>query len=437
MWSTDRTLVRLCAAVLLLLAANVQASPGIQSWTLDNGVRVLFVPAPELPMVDLRLVFDAGSARDGDRPGLASLTNALLAEGAGGESAEAISERFAGLGAEFGRGALRDMAWLSLRSVTDSDLLSPAVETFALVAGRPDFPPSAFERQRSRMLVGLEHKRQRPSALAQDAFYEAVFGNHPYAQPPEGSESSLQALSPEDTRDFHARHYVGSNAVLAMVGALSREQAEALAAEAAGRLSPGEPPSPLPAVQQLQGPVEVSLEHPSSQSHLLLGQPGISRDDPDFFALYLGNHVLGGSGLVSRLHHSIREQRGLSYSVYSYFLPMALSGPFVAGLQTRNDQAEDALKLLRAEVARFVEEGPTAEELAAAKKNISGGFPLRIDSNSKIVEHLAMIGFYRLPVDYLETFVPQVEAVTLEQIRDAFQRRLQPQAMVAVVVGGG
>jgi zinc protease len=175
---------------------------------------------------------------------------------------------------------------------------------------------------------------------------------------------------------------------------------------------------------------------PSAQSHVLAGQPGMARADADYFPLYVGNFILGGSGLVSRLSDEIREKRGLSYSAYSYLNPMRVPGPFVLGLQTRNTQADAALKVMRETLMRFVETGPTEMELVAAKKNISGGFPLRLDSNRDILGYLAVIGFYDLPLDWLETYVPNVEAVTAESIRDAFRRRIRPAEMVTVVVGG-
>jgi zinc protease len=162
----------------------------------------------------------------------------------------------------------------------------------------------------------------------------------------------------------------------------------------------------------------------------------MDRKDPDFFPLYVGNHILGGSGLVSQLYEEVREKRGLSYSVYSAFIPMQKKGPFILGLQTRNDQLEEALGVLRETLQRFHDQGPTDKELVAAKKNITGGFALRIDSNSKIIEYLAVIGFYGLPLDYLETFNDKVMAVTREQIRDAFQRRVHPDVMATVIVGG-
>jgi zinc protease len=176
---------------------------------------------------------------------------------------------------------------------------------------------------------------------------------------------------------------------------------------------------------------------PTAQTHILVGQPGIDRNDPDYFPLYVGNHILGGSGFESRLMDEIREQRGLAYSVYSYFLPMAEAGPFVAGMQTRNEQAATALNLMNENIKRFVEQGPTEEELQKAVQNITGGFPLRIDSNKKLVENLAVLAFYDLPLDYLDTYNARVQAVTIDAIRDAFHRRLDTTRMATVMVGGG
>ncbi len=161
----------------------------------------------------------------------------------------------------------------------------------------------------------------------------------------------------------------------------------------------------------------------------------MSRTDPDYYALYVGNHILGGSGLVSRVSDEIREQRGLAYSAYSYFMPMRVNGPFQMGLQTRNDQADQALTVLRETLQRFINEGPNADELQRAKDNIIGGFALRLDSNSKITENLAVMGFYGLPLDYLDRFIERVETVTLEHVRDAFQRRVHPERLIVVRVG--
>lgn len=418
-----------------LVALSVQAAPEITSWQTDKGARVLFVEAHDLPMVDIRLVFDAGGARDAGAAGLARLTNALLDKGAGGLNADQIAEGLESRGAVLGGGSERDMAWLSLRSLSEPALLKSALSLFGKIVTEPQFPSQDFERERQRMVVAAQLRSQKPGAIAEQAFYRLIFGDHPYASEPGGTQSSLAALTLLQVRAFYRRYYTAANAVVAIVGDLTSAQARRIAAQLVDGLPAGEPAPALPAVAELTAALEKFIRHPSTQSHVLMGQPGDYRGDPDYFPLYVGNHILGGSGLVSRISEEVREKRGLSYSAYSYFYPMARKGPYVLGLQTRNDKRDEALKVLRQTLERFVEDGPDANELEAAKKNITGGFPLRVSSNGKIVEYLAVIGFYHLPLDYLETFTGKVEAVTLEQIRDAYRRRVHPERMVTVIVG--
>lgn len=422
-------------ALACLSAQPAFANPRIAHWTTANGARVYFVAEHQLPMVDVRVVFDAGSARDGGTPGLARLTNSLLAEGAGGRSADQLSEAFSRVGARFDSGSARDMAWLSLRSITERDKLEGALGALARVLQHPDFPAKAFERQRSRMRVALEAKQQSPADLARDAFYAAVYGNHPYASPPDGTLAGLDAVTPDEVRRFYARYYTARNAVIAIVGDLDRRKAAALAEQLTGGLAAGSAAPALAPVKPLAKALTVRVPYPSEQTHILVGQPGIARGDPQYFALHVGNYILGGNGLVTRLSDEIREKRGLSYSVYSYFLPMHARGPFIAGLQTRNAKAEEALGVLRAALAKYVADGPTAAEVEAAKKSISGAFPLSIDSNRNIVEYVAAIGFYRLPLDYLDTYVAHVEAVSGAAIRDVLRAHLHPKRMVTVIVG--
>lgn len=429
---------RAALALMLLTAVSLDAHavPEIQQWYTDNGAKVLFVPAHELPMVDVQVTFAAGSARDGDEPGLARLTNSLLAEGAGGLSADAIADRFADVGAEFGNDALRDMSILTLRSLSEPAALDPAVQTLATVLAKPDFPADALERERRRMLVALQAEAQSPNEVAEKAFYKAVYGDHPYASPPSGTREGLEGISAEDVKAFHARYFVGANAVVAIVGDLTRKRAEALAEQVVGALPKGEPAPPLPMVEPINKPITVRIDHPSVQSHVHMGLPGMRRHDPDYFPLYVGNHVLGGSGLVSLLAKEVREQRGLSYSVGSSFSPMAVEGPFQMELQTRNDQVDEAVGVLNATLAGFVAQGPGAEALDRGIKNLTGSFPLRIATNRSVASHLAMMGFYDLPLDFLDTFTEKVAAQTAESIQDAFTRRIKPQALVTVIVGG-
>lgn len=421
---------------LCLLSLPAFAVPPIQNWTTANGARVYFVPAPELPIVNAQIVFDAGSARDGARPGLAQLTNDLLESGTADLSADAVAERLDSVGAELSSGALRDMAWLSLRSLVEPRYLDPAVATVARLLREPAFAPDALERERQRMLVALQERAQSPAAIAGNAFYEALYGKHPYASPPEGAEDSLKALTRDEVQSFHRRYYVGANAVVAIVGALDRAAAERLASALVGGLPAGEAAPPLPPAPSLSEARTIRIPYPSTQSHVFIGQLGISRTDPDYYSLYLGNHVLGGNGLVSTLAEEVREKKGFAYSVYSAFAPMRQAGPFMVNLQTRTDQTEPAVKLVQSTLQAFVAQGPPATELQMARQNITGGFALRIDSNADLVQVLASIGFYQLPLDYLQTYTARIDALTLEQVRQAFQQHLHPDKLLTVIVGG-
>ena len=419
----------------LLWLQSAQAVPEIQTWQTPTGAEVLFVPAPELPMIDIRVVFDAGSARDGSQPGLASLSAAMLTEGAGDLDADALAERVEAVGAELDAGADRDTSYVRLRSLTDPQALEPALDTLVKVLKAPRFDASEFERVRQNRLTALRLAEQDPGSVGQKALYQAIFGEHPYASDPSGTAEAVAALNAEDLRGFHRRYYGAKNATVAIVGAIDRAQAEAIAARITADLPDAEPPPPLPPVPALEQALVQPIEFPSSQTHLYLGQPGMYRGDPDYFALYLGNHILGGSGLVSLLMEEVREKRGLSYSVFSYFVPMARKGPLLMGLQTQNAQADAAQQVLLQTLERFIEEGPTEAQLEAAIKNVTGGFPLRIAGNSQILSYLSVIGFYDLPLDYLERFPERIRAVTSEQIRDALQRRVDPARLALVAVG--
>lgn len=426
----------LLIALLLWLPALVWAAPEVQSWQTANGAKVMFVQAKGLPMVDVRVVFDAGSARDGDRPGLAGFTNAMLTEGAGDWNADQLAELLESHGIELGNGAERDMAWVTLRSLTEPAILKVATEALAEVLARPRLADADIDRIRAQMLVGLRQAEQNPGTVAQRMFYKQLYGDHPYAHDPDGTLQSLGLIAGPQLLAFHQRFYVASNAVVAIVGDLDRAGAEALAEQVTAKLNRGEPAAAL-AQPDNAHPATAKQLFPSSQTHVLIGQPGMARHDPDYFALYVGNHVLGGSGLVSLLGEEVRNKRGLTYSVYSYFAPMRVTGPFVMGVQTKNTQADEAITVMRDTLRRFVEQGPSADELAAAKQNLTGGFPLKVDSNKEIVQYIAMIGFYDLPLDWLDTLVGKIEAVTAGQVQDAFARRVDPERLLVVRVGNG
>jgi zinc protease len=423
--------------IVSLVPIGVQATPEIQSWTTDHGARVFFIENRMLPMVDVRIVFDAAGSRDGKLPGLAMLTNGLLAEGAAGKDAQQLAESFESVGAVFGNDSLRDMAYVGVRTLTDQKYMDAAVNSLADVLSRPDFPETAFGRELDRMKVALEARKQSPSDIAQEAFFKAVYGDHPYAQPTGGTEQSLDAITLEDVRRFYEQYYVARNAVVAIVGAVDREQAGKIVDTVLKDLRPGKKPEPLPAVPDLAQAETVKVDFPSKQSHIYVGQPGMKRSDDDFFTLYVANHPFGGSGFSSRLVEVIREDRGLAYSVSSYFSPMRERGPFLMSLQTRADQTDEALELLRSELADYVARGPEKKELEASISNITGSFPLSLDSNSKLLGSLAMMAFYDLPKDYLESYLDNIRKVDQNDVRSALSETIDVDRLVTVIVGNG
>ncbi|SDF85823.1 M16 family metallopeptidase [Phytopseudomonas seleniipraecipitans] len=406
----------------------------IQSWQTAEGAKVLFVEARELPMFDVRLTYAAGSSQDGDIQGLAMLTNAMLNEGVPGKDVGAIAAGFESLGAQFENGAYRDMAVTSLRSLSAAEQREPALKLFEQVIGQPTFPADSLVRIKNQVLAGFEFQKQNPGKLASLELFERLYGTHPYGHPSEGNAQSIPGISREQLQAFHAKAYAAGNAVIAVVGDLSREEAEAMAAEVSAALPKG---PALPKTIEPDAP-KAGLTHidfPSNQTHLLIAQLGIDRRDPDYAALYLGNQVFGGGGFGTRLMTEVREKRGLTYGVYSGFTAMQARGPFLINLQTRAELSDGTLQLVKDLLGEFIANGPTQEELDAAKREMAGSFPLSTASNSAIVGQLGAIGFYDLPLTYLEDFMAQVQAQSVEQVKTAMAKHLDPEALVIVTAG--
>lgn len=432
-----KRLSRWLVFLFLMVSAPVYAVPEIQHWVSPQGGRVYFVPTEGLPLLDVQVVFDAGSARDGEQFGLAALTSGMLDTGAGDWDADAIAQRLENIGASLSTGVSRDSAWLSLRSLTHPEKLAVALETAREILSRPRFDKNDFEREKNRTLLGIKQRGEDPGELVEIAFFQALYGNHPYAHPQEGFAETVAPLTREDLVDFHKRYYVASNAIVVIVGEAKRAEAETIAEKLLSGLQKGAAPAVLSAPAPLQSTEIIKQHFPSEQTHVRAGVLGMTATDPEYFPLYVGNHVLGGSGLVSRISKEVREKRGLSYSAYSYFMPLRELGPFQMGLQTRNDQAEEALRVALDAIRNFAANGPTEEELEAAKKNILGGFVLRLDSNRKLAQQVAIIALYNRPLDYLATFTEKVKAVTREDIKRAFRTRIDPGKIRTVLVGGG
>jgi len=417
---------RLLTAVVILLISQVTlAGVKIEHWISPSGARVYFVESRVLPMLDIQVDFAAGSMFDPTgKSGLAALTRGTLDLGAGKFDETAIAEQMADIGANLGGGADTDRASVALRTLSAKDKREPALEILKNVLHAPRFDSAIFEREKTRTIAGLKEAMTRPDSIGGKAFWAAMYPNHPYGR--QATPESIAALSRDDLAAFYARYYSAANASITLVGDLSRNDAEKIAESIAAGLPKGEPAT-LPAAPEKPKKSLIQLAHPASQAHVFIGLPAIERGNPDYFPLVVGNYSLGGGGFVSRLMKEVRDKRGYAYSVYSYFAPMRQTGPFQIGLQTKRSQAKDAIKVTRDVLDGFLKDGPTEDELSAAKANLTGSFPLRLDSNKKLLENVAVIGFYGLPLDYLDQYQAKVQAVTVDQIKAAFARHVRPE----------
>lgn len=406
----------------------------IQTWNTADGAKVLFVEAHELPMFDLRLTFAAGSSQDGDQHGVAMMTNAMLNEGVAGKDVGAIAAGFENLGADFGNGAYRDMAVVSLRSLTAPDKREPALKLFTEVIGQPTFPADSLVRIKNQVLAGFEYRKQNPGQLASLKLFERLYGTHPYAYFSDGDAKSIPGITVAQMQAFHRKAYAAGNAVIALVGDLSRQEAEAMAAQVSSALPKGPAMPDLPQPQEPK-PGLSHIEFPSKQTTLIISQLGIDRAEPDYAALYLGNQILGGGGFGTRLMDQVREKRGLTYGISSSFSAMRVRGPFAISLQTRAELSEGALQLVQDILRDYLANGPTQKEVDDAKRELAGSFPLSTASNGDIVGQLGAIGFYNLPLTYLEDFMQQVQALDVATVKAAMAKHLNPDALVIVTAG--
>lgn len=419
------------AVTLLLVVGSAFAAP-VQSWTTPQGTRVYFIETHALPMIDVQISFLAGAAFDpADKPGLAAMTAAMLDQGAGSRDEKAVAETLADIGAQLSSGAGMDSATVSLRTLSDPERRVTAVGLMVDALSQPHFDAAVFTRDRARSIAALKESLTKPQVLSQRAYMAAIYPDHPYGRLT--TPASLSAISRSDLETFWKRHYSAARASIALVGDLTRSEAEALVQQMTTNLPVDQAAvtKGLPAPAQTQART-VRVDHPASQAHLLLGMPSVARDDPEQIALQVGNYTLGGGGFVSLLTKAVREDRGYAYSVYSYFDPKLVAGPFTIGLETKRSQADDALKVVDQVLKDFVSKGPTPAQLKAAQDNIAGGFALRIDSNSKLAANLNVMAFYGLPTDWLEQYPVRVRALTAEQVRDAFRKHVMPDGLVTV-----
>ena len=406
----------------------------IAHWATDKGVQVYHVHQTELPMVDIELIFDAGSARDGKLYGLAHLVTELLAYGAGGMNADQITTAFDSIGAQYHTDTGRDTTSVRLRTLTNQ--LQKSTELLATIVSAPDFPEQMLGQVKARTLTAIRKQAQEPNTIAAIALYKALYGDHPYGHPRIGREETVSAITRADVKAFYDEYFVASNMQLSIVGDINSAQAKQLADELSNKLAIGSKPPPIPLAVQASLGNEIRIPFDSKQAHVYVAQLAIGFNDPDYFPLYVGNHILGGSGFGSRLLEEVRVKRGYAYSAWSYFVPQRMRGPFIVGFQTRIDQADDALALAHQLIAEYIKHGPSTDELKLSKQHIKGSFPLRVSSNAQISNWIRRIISEKLELDYTRTFTEKAEQVSREQIIAAFKKHIHSDKMIAVIVGG-
>ncbi|MEO8442490.1 MAG: pitrilysin family protein, partial [Betaproteobacteria bacterium] len=334
----------LFAALLCLAAAPAWALLPIQHWQTSHGARVYFVEARNLPMLDVSVNFPAGFAYDTrEKSGAAAMTQNLLSLGAGGLTEDEIARRMADVGAQFGGRVDSDRAGVTLRTLSNIEERRQALDVFARLLQQPEFPAAVLEREKKRLIEAIKEADTKPETLLSRGFYELAYGSHPYGLRGSGEAVTVARLGRDDLVEFYRRYYTADQAVVAIIGDVARADAEAIAEQLTGGLPRSTAAPVIPPVPSLARAETRVIPHPASQSHVMLGMPGIKRGDPDYFPLFVGNYILGGGSFSSRIMDEVRSKRGLAYSAYSYFAPMQERGPFVIGLQTRKDQAGEAL----------------------------------------------------------------------------------------------
>ena len=411
------------------------ATPEIHSWQSEHGVPVYFSNLPEIEMIDIEVTFDAGSARDGSSKGISNLVNQMLLEGTEDLDVEAFNRTLGLTGAYISVGSSKDTASISMRSLVDVDKLQPAFNLLTDVISRPRFDSKSIERTKARVAVELQYRAQSPGSRASDRFASLLYDGHPYSSRPIGDEATIRNITEEDVVSYYETYYVRRNMVIVIVGNVSREKAAALANGLGNIIPLGTKAKKLPLVKKKTKAVIDRVQFSSIQSHVRMGGLGVERTHPHYFPLVVGNHALGGNGLVSLLFRRVREERGLAYSAYSYLAPMAISGAFVAGMQTDRSQEEQALQVMRDTLESVAKNGLSEEDITAAKLNLINGFPLKLDTNAEIVNYISMIAFYGLPTDYLETFQKSIAAVTSEDVGAALRQYLKKDSLLTVIVG--
>lgn len=425
--------------LILALAFSTAAQAGvdIQRWTTGNGTEVLLVEQHDNPIVDMQVNFKgAGSVFNPEgKSEVAEFTAALLTDGTEKLDEEAFNAAADDIAAQIDSSSGQESSAAVLRSLSRPETLKQAAGLLNQSLTHPRFDPAVFDRRQKEAVTALQQQETTPDYNAGRALTKLAYPNHPYGSGANITTESIRKVNLDDIRAFHRSHYGKDNAIVAIVGDINRKQADRLVKNVLNGLPErSNAAKNVPPVQQ-QPAQRRDIPFAGEQAQVLLGMPLIKRHDPDYYALVAGNYILGGGGFDSRLMKVLRDRHGYTYGVHSTLEPATEAGMFTIGYSTQKKNTKDSLAQAQAVIKQFIEEGPTEEELAQAKANIIGSFPLRFDSNAKLVKYLSIIGYHNLPNDYLEAYPKAIGKLTVEQVKDAWQRRVKPEDLHIVVVG--
>ena len=415
-------------------AQNLNNKIKINHFITEDKIKVLFISEPEIPMVDISVIFKAGSAYS-NTPGLANITSLLLETGTKNYSENQIAENFATLGTNFDTSVNKDFATITIRSLSESKNLNKSIDYLNDILKNSNFPSEPFNRTKAQAIHGLQIEQQNPGDLAKKEFMKTIYPNHPYGIPTQGKIKSLKKIELADVVNFYKKYYVKPNATIAIIGNLNIKEAKKIANQISSNIHNGTKAQNLPKIQLSSKKLNSFVPFNSTQTHILIGLPTITRNSDDIYALYLGNNILGGSNMSSILFSEIREKNGYAYSVYSYFSPLQEPGPFVIGMQTRNKEALNAIDLTDKILENFVSNGPSDQEIKETKLNVTGNFPIKTASNSAKMGYLELIGFYDMPYDYLDTFNQKINNISKQDIINTFKKYIKFENLARIAVG--
>ncbi|HXQ24695.1 MAG TPA: pitrilysin family protein [Candidatus Acidoferrales bacterium] len=409
------------------------ADPAADRRTLPNGALLIVSEQHALPMVVVQMIIDAGARRDPHgQEGLAALTADLLTEGTKTRSATQISAAADFIGASLGSSADTDYASLSL-TVLGKDL-DTGLTLLTDILLHPSFPDAEVKRRREAALANMKANEDDPGNVAQRVFVHSLFGDEPYGHLAIGTPPTVPGLTRKDLVAFYERYYRPEHSIITVVGDVTAADIEQRLQNGLKDWSPANVPAFAYPSIGAPHPVTLTVQKPISQANIILGQRGVARDNPDYYALTIMNYVLGGGGFSSRLLDNIRTKAGLAYSVGSFFSVNKSPGSFQVVMQTKNESANDAIQRACDEIARIRTEPISDDELKEAKLYLTGSFPLRLDTNAKIAGFLAQVEFFNLGADYADTYAQRINAVTKEDVLRAAQQYLQPEQLELVVV---